>query len=137
MLKAKKKFFYDFKSQFLTIFSSNYWHRLVLKILFPDHIFSKISKYCTENLHFPSISKYYVPPTPLFGGCMKNNLAKRDSWSDKFTRFSPPRHLFKPVPYLPHYFNCPTFIPDDQYSHALPKTAGSHKYGNHTVNKRF
>ena len=73
VLKAKKKnflkmskyrhtVFYDFKSRFLVIFSSNYRHRLVLKIPFPDHIFPKISKYRTENLYFSSVSKYYVPP---------------------------------------------------------------------------
>ena len=68
VLKAKKKIFkkmskyrntvfYDFKCRFLVIFSSNYRHRVVLKIPFPDHIFPKISKYRTENLHFPSTNK--------------------------------------------------------------------------------
>ena len=72
VLKSKKRFFwkmskyrntvfYDFKSRFLVIFCSNYRHRLVLKIPFPDHIFPKISKYRTENLHFPSTGKYYAP----------------------------------------------------------------------------
>ena len=27
----------------------------------PDHTFSKISKYRTENIHFPSTAKYYAP----------------------------------------------------------------------------
>ena len=72
VLKTKKKFFkkmskyrntvfYDFKSRFLVLFSSNYRHRLVLKIPFPDYIFPKISKYRSENLHFPSNGKYYAP----------------------------------------------------------------------------
>ena len=54
-------FFYDFKSRFLVIFSNNYRHRVVLEMPFPNHIFSKISKYRTENLHFPSTGKYYAP----------------------------------------------------------------------------
>ena len=53
--------FYDFKSQFLVIFFSNYRNRLVLEIPFPDHSFPKISKYRTENLHFLSTGKYYAP----------------------------------------------------------------------------
>ena len=72
VLKTKKKFFkkmskyrntvfYDFKSRFLVLFSSNYRHRLVLKIPSPDYIFPKISKYGSENLHFPSNGKYYAP----------------------------------------------------------------------------
>ena len=43
---------------FSLFFSSNYRHRLVLKIPFPWHIFPSISKYRTENLYFPSIRKY-------------------------------------------------------------------------------
>ena len=69
VLKSKKKFFwkiskyrntvsYDFKSRFLVVFFSNYRYRLVLKIPFPEHIFPKISKYRTENLHFLSTGKY-------------------------------------------------------------------------------
>ena len=63
VLKTKKKntVFYDFKSWFLILFSSNYRYRLVLKIPFPDYIFPKISKYSTENLHFQSTGKYYAP----------------------------------------------------------------------------
>ena len=38
----------------IPISSSNYRHRLMLKIPFPDYIFLKISKYRTENLHFAS-----------------------------------------------------------------------------------
>ena len=59
MSKYRNAVFYGFKSQFLDVFSSNYRHRLVLKISFPGHIFPKISKYRTENLHFPSTGKYY------------------------------------------------------------------------------
>ena len=78
VLRWKKKFFwkiskyrntvfYDFKSRFLVIFLSNYWHRLVLEIPFPDHIFPKISNYRSENLKFPSTGKYYAPrPTSSF-----------------------------------------------------------------------
>ena len=58
MSKYRNTVFYDFKSRFLVIFSSNYRHVLVLKIPFPDHIFPKISKYHTENLHFTSTGKY-------------------------------------------------------------------------------
>ena len=58
MFKYRNTVFYDFKSRFLVVFSSNYQHRLVLKIPFHDHIFPKISKYHTKNLHFPSTSKY-------------------------------------------------------------------------------
>ena len=58
MSKYQNTVFYHFKSQFLVIFFSNYRHHLVLKIPFPDHIFlPKISKYRTENLHFPSTGK--------------------------------------------------------------------------------
>ena len=46
------------------LYFSNYWHRLVLKIPFLNHIFSKISKHGTENLHFPSTGKYYALPPP-------------------------------------------------------------------------
>ena len=71
MLKWKKYFFWKiskcrntvfcvFESRFLVIFSSNYRHRMVLKIPFPDHIFPKISKYRFENLHLPSTGKYYA-----------------------------------------------------------------------------
>ena len=45
MSKYRNTVFYDFEPRFLFIFSSNYWHRLVLEILFPDHIFPKISKH--------------------------------------------------------------------------------------------
>ena len=62
MFKYRNTVFYDFKSRFLLVFSSNYRDRLVLKIPFPDHIFPQISKYRNENLHFPSTSKYYKPP---------------------------------------------------------------------------
>ena len=62
MSKYRNTVYYDFKSRFLVIFPSNYRHRLVLEIPFPDHIFSKISKYHTENLHFSSTGKYYVRP---------------------------------------------------------------------------
>ena len=64
MSKYRNTIYYDFKSRFLVIFSFNYQHCLVLKILFPDHIFPKISKFCTENLHSLSIGKY-LPPPPL------------------------------------------------------------------------
>ena len=78
VLKSKNKFFkktlkyrntvyYDFKSQFLVIFSSIYRHRLVLEIPFSDHIFPNVSKHCTENLQFSSTGKYYAlyhSPTP-------------------------------------------------------------------------
>ena len=59
-------FFYDYQSWFLVIFSNNYQHRLLFKILFLDHIFPKVLKYCTENLYFPSTSKYTSPPSPFF-----------------------------------------------------------------------
>ena len=61
MSKYRNTVFYDFKSRFLVIFFSNYRHRLVLEIPFPDRIFPKISRYRTENLHFPSTDKYCVP----------------------------------------------------------------------------
>ena len=68
MSKYRNTVFYDFKSRFLVIFVSNYRHRPVLKISFPDHIFPKISKYCTENLYFPSTGKHHapLPPVPSF-----------------------------------------------------------------------
>ena len=75
MFKYRNTFCYDFKSPFLVIFSSNYRHHLVLKIPFPDHIFSKISKYRTENLHFPSIGKYYAP-SPLWWPWLLKNFKK-------------------------------------------------------------
>ena len=52
MSKSRNTVFYDDQSRFLVIFSSNYRLRVVLKIPFPDHIFPKMSKYRTENLHF-------------------------------------------------------------------------------------
>ena len=58
MSKYQNTIYYDLKSRFLVIFSSNYRHHLVLKIPFPQHIFPQISKYGTENLHFPSPGKY-------------------------------------------------------------------------------
>ena len=65
MSKYRNTVFYDYQSRFLVIFSTNYRHRLVFKIPFPDHIFPKISKYRTENLHFQSTGKYYaLPPSP-------------------------------------------------------------------------
>ena len=65
MSKYRNTVYYDLKFRFLVIFSSNYRHRLVLKIPFPNKIFLKISKYRTENLHFPSTGKYYASPLPI------------------------------------------------------------------------
>ena len=69
MSKYRNTVFYDFKFWFLVIFSSNYRHRnyghLVLDISFPDHIFPKIPKYRTKNLHFLSTCKYYAPQLRL------------------------------------------------------------------------
>ena len=65
MSKYRNTVYYDFKSRFLVIFSGSYRHQLVLKIPFSDHIFPKISKYCTENLRFSSTGKYYAPPSIL------------------------------------------------------------------------
>ena len=61
MSKYRNTIFCDYQSRFLVIFSKYYRHRLVLKIPFSDHIFPRISTYRTENLHFPSTSKYYAP----------------------------------------------------------------------------
>ena len=69
MYRYRNTVFYDFKSRFIAIFSSTCRHRLVLKIPFPDHIFPKILKYRTGNLHFPSTGKYYAPPS---NGCLKS-----------------------------------------------------------------
>ena len=44
---------------------SIYRHHLWLEIPFSDHVFPKISKYRTENLHFPSTGKYYATTSPL------------------------------------------------------------------------
>ena len=65
MFKYRNTVYYDFKSRFLIIFSRNYRHRLVLEIPFLDHMFPKISKYRTENLHFLSTCKCYAPPRPV------------------------------------------------------------------------
>ena len=46
--------FYDYQSRFLLIFSSNYRHRLVMKIPFIDHIFF-------QNLEIP----YWKPSFPV------------------------------------------------------------------------
>ena len=46
--------FYDYQSRFLVIFSSNYRHRLVMKILFIDHIFF-------QNFEIP----YWKPSFPV------------------------------------------------------------------------
>ena len=64
--KYQNTVYYDFKSRLIAIFSSNYWHRLVLKIPFPNHIFSKILKYRTESPYFLSTDKYYVQDPPLY-----------------------------------------------------------------------
>ena len=44
MSKYRDAIYYDFKSRYLVILYCDYWHNLVLKIPFPDHIFSKILK---------------------------------------------------------------------------------------------
>ena len=62
MSKYRNTVFYDYQSRFPVIFSSNYGHRLVLKLPFPDHVFFKISKYRIENLYCPSTGKHYAPP---------------------------------------------------------------------------
>ena len=68
--------FYDFKSRFLFFFfPSNYRHRLVWKIPFFDHFFLKILKYCTENLLFPSTSKYYAPP--FISSCFPEDISSQ------------------------------------------------------------
>ena len=54
-------------SWFLIIFSNNYQHRLLFKILFLDHIFPKVLKYLTENLYFPSPPPPPPPPHFFFG----------------------------------------------------------------------
>ena len=81
MSKYRNAVYYDFKSRFLVIFFSSYRHRLVLKIPFLENIFPKISKYCTENLHFPSTDKYYVsspfPPTLNAGTVVSQDQAIR------------------------------------------------------------
>ena len=64
MSKYRNTVFYDFKSQFLMDFSSNYRDRLVWEIPFPNRFFPKISKYRTVKLFFPSTGKYYAPPPP-------------------------------------------------------------------------
>ena len=64
MSKYRNTVLYDFKSPVLVIFSSDYRHRLVLKIPFPNHIFFKISKYRTKYLPFQSTSKYCGPLAP-------------------------------------------------------------------------
>ena len=64
MSKYQNTIFYEFKSWFLVVFSSNYRHCLVFKIPFPDHIFPTILKYRIKNIHFSSTSKYDAPATP-------------------------------------------------------------------------
>ena len=72
MSKYRNTVYYDFKSRLLIIFSSNYGNRLVLKLLFPEHIFIKILKYRTENLHFSFTGKYYAAPnTKMWKNCGK------------------------------------------------------------------
>ena len=57
-------------------FSSNYRHRLVLKIPFP-----KISNYRTENLYFPSTGKYYTtPPTPPHQRLISKTMQQQHCW---------------------------------------------------------
>ena len=74
VLKAKNKFlkkmfkyqntvYYGFKSRFLVISSSNYRHRLVLEIPFPDHIFPKISIPCWKS-SFPVYRQTLRPRPP-------------------------------------------------------------------------
>ena len=62
MSKYRNTVFYDYQSRFPVIFSGNYGHRLVLKLPFPDHVFSKISKYRIENLYCPSTGNTMPPP---------------------------------------------------------------------------
>ena len=66
----------NFKSRFLVIFFSNYRHRLVLETPFPDNIFLKISKYRTENLHFPSTSINYAKQEFLTSFTKNNEIVK-------------------------------------------------------------
>ena len=46
----------------------------MLKIPFPDHIFLKISKYRTENIHLPSTGKYCVPPCCVYNIISPQNI---------------------------------------------------------------
>ena len=66
MSKYRNTVFYDYQYRFPVIFSSNYGHRLVLKLPFPDHVFSKISKYRIENLYCPSTGNTMPPLLLLF-----------------------------------------------------------------------
>ena len=70
VLKSKKNFFLKdvqipISGGFFCFFFSIYQHHLWLEVPFSDHIFPKISKYRTENLHFPSTGKYYATTSPL------------------------------------------------------------------------
>ena len=91
MSKYRNTFYEDFKPQFLVIFSRNYRHRVVLKIPFPDQIFPKISKYRTENLHFPSTGKYYAlpPPAPPPPSFSKELLLKTSQYLRENTCLEP------------------------------------------------
>ena len=80
MSKYRNTVYYNFKSWFLVIFSFNYHHLLVLKIPFPDHTFPKISKFCTENLHSPSIGN---APTPHECFYVKTRYSNSKSNSNK------------------------------------------------------
>ena len=65
MSKYRNMFFYDFKSCFLIIFSSNHRHRLVLKISFPGHFFSKNIEIPYWKTSFPVHRQILHPPNQL------------------------------------------------------------------------
>ena len=108
MSKYRNTVFYDYQSRFLVIFSSNYRHRLVLNVPFPDHIFSKISNYRTENLYFPSIARMINKSSHRMDDQQKQPTEvfckKRCSW--KFCKI----HKKTPVPENPAKFLKTTFL---------------------------
>ena len=56
MSKYRNTVFYDFKFRFLDVF----FQKLPAPLSVGNTV-SRLSKYRTENLHFPSTGKYYAP----------------------------------------------------------------------------
>ena len=111
MAKYRNTVFSHYQSRFLVIFSSNYQHRLVLKIPFPKyryHIFSQNLEIPYQNSLFHVYRKILRPPlqsftNPSFNGC-KNEASTSIN-----------------------YFSIDNIIPNEPFSLTIgPRTSDQH-----------
>ena len=85
MSKYQNNVFYDYQCWYL-VFSSNYRHRLVLKIPFPDHIFQNLEITYWKS-SFPVHRQILRPLSPPFKLCSPNwSGVRRNLWSLKWRR---------------------------------------------------